>query len=100
MFESKRQRFSPQDFLVGDKDILFNKKRKNDYYDVHKAEEALQKVKRSMPTAAFSPDVGVNVEAKNGLPKLIKSIVTQDQGKQTLLYPHYPGSLEDKARKA
>lgn len=37
VFESKRQRFSPRDFIVGDKDILFDKKRKNDYYDVYKA---------------------------------------------------------------
>lgn len=53
-----------------------------------------------MPTPAFSQDVGQHIEAKNGLPKLIKSIVTEEKGKQTLIHPHYPGSLEDKARRA
>jgi len=53
VFESKGERFN-NEFLVGDKQIVLNKNRMHDFYEVEKCNESMNRVKTSMPDSAFA----------------------------------------------
>lgn len=75
-----------------------DEERENDFYDVQKSKESLEKVKRSMPSP-FLQKPYVDPKSESKVPKVVQEIL--DQGKEPpYLMAHYYGSLEQKAHKA